>query len=475
MRGSAGNARRSGWLWSLGLGLALLFTGVATPVAWSQPGAGGELAALKAEGNELVRARKFAEAEGVFRQALALAPDDFDAAFTLGRVLERLERFADAHEIYQGLTVSAPERSEPIYRLALVHRSLGRYAESVAAYEKYMAREPSDPDPWYGLAKTYETWGKAAEAIATYERYIAVETRPTEARYVALAQEAVVTLRAQLEAAPPPPAAEVAPLETAPVALGAEAAPPVPPPLPESAPARTLAVLSPLVEGDLEAQGDAAFAAGDYPTALARYTAALQEAPRRAHLAYKRGVALVALEDLPGAIDAWELALNLAPDFRLARDQMERAKQRIAVGIAPDPVDVALAAEALAAPDDLLALATTYAAQARHHGAARLAGVVVARAPSQGSYALLIRLLARIGAFDSALNLVTAMAAEPAWAVEALRLRGEVHAARLECALASYYFGLYVETVDPEGRDAELNGVRRGCDEPSLSLWHVPE
>lgn len=159
-----------------------------------------------------------------------------------GEALLREKRFADAAAKFKAATVADPTFALAWYDLAYAQRRAGRCDEAVVAYRRFAAVRPGEPDPFYGLGLCLKELGDRTGAIAALKKYLSLENRPTEQKFVDKARAEV----AALEGADSPPAAPasvaVAPPTRAPAptkspeqaAMPAQAqAPARPPPQPQ--------------------------------------------------------------------------------------------------------------------------------------------------------------------------------------------------------------------------------------------------
>ena len=133
-------------------------------------------------GSELQQARRWDEAEAVFRDLLAMAPDHVPAHLGLGGVLIEARRPAEAETVLRaGLTMPAPPKLA-----AMLHTNLGlslrhqrRDAEALVEYDRAAALAPDLPGLDIHRAEALQNLKRYDEAIAVYRAAIAV--RPGDA------------------------------------------------------------------------------------------------------------------------------------------------------------------------------------------------------------------------------------------------------------------------------------------------------
>ena len=88
-------------------------------------------------GWHLQEARAFAEAERVYREALAACGDDAVLLFNLGITLEDLERKADALAMYERALAADPAFADCHYNIALLYEMLGKQQQALRHMAQY--------------------------------------------------------------------------------------------------------------------------------------------------------------------------------------------------------------------------------------------------------------------------------------------------------------------------------------------------
>lgn len=92
-------------------------------------------------GRALVLAKKFTEAEKMFREAISRSPDSSGPYFGLGRALQEQGKFKDAlPQLEKSLSIDAS--AAVFYRLGKTWQALGDKAKAIAAFEKSLAFKP---------------------------------------------------------------------------------------------------------------------------------------------------------------------------------------------------------------------------------------------------------------------------------------------------------------------------------------------
>ena len=83
-----------------------------------------------------------AEAEALFRQAIAADSGYAPAYNNLGTVLLRRKRYAEAAEAFDTAARLRPESAEPRFNLGLLHHEIGRHREAMREYELALELDP---------------------------------------------------------------------------------------------------------------------------------------------------------------------------------------------------------------------------------------------------------------------------------------------------------------------------------------------
>ncbi len=244
-----------------------------------------------------------AEASGDVPRALAawqraaeLAPDDARAQLSVGRLQLRAGRPAEAVQTLAAVVEKHPETPGAHYWYAFALRKSGRLPAAAESYRKALDAAPDDPDPRYGLAETLKQMGDGAGALEAYKAYVRLEARPSEAKWVARANEEIARLSASDVVTPAEAPAEPLP------APGAATAPPA---ATSAAPASaTPDTTSP----------EAAFAAGRFGEAQRGFRAELERSPDNIALHHRTAVAALSAGDYPEAERRAVTVVRLDPD-----------------------------------------------------------------------------------------------------------------------------------------------------------------
>lgn len=124
-----------------------------------------------------------AEAENLYRQILAIDPDQPKAHFNLGLVLKGLGRPTDAAESYRAALALDPEYSEALSNLGNVLVDTGEPEEAVACYRKAIVLSPDFAEAHNNLGKALMDLGEYDEAGDHYDQALALRPGYDNAEY----------------------------------------------------------------------------------------------------------------------------------------------------------------------------------------------------------------------------------------------------------------------------------------------------
>ncbi|GFO70873.1 hypothetical protein GMLC_44520 [Geomonas limicola] len=139
--------------------------------------------ALLEQGVQLSEAGRFTEAARVFRQLLALDPDDADVLNNLGCALDNAGRPAEALVHYRRAIELRADFCAPHYNMGNSLRSLGEGASALGCYQRALAIEPELPQGWHNLALALQDLGRLEEAQQALERAVHLHPGYLEARH----------------------------------------------------------------------------------------------------------------------------------------------------------------------------------------------------------------------------------------------------------------------------------------------------
>ncbi|HEX3757579.1 MAG TPA: tetratricopeptide repeat protein [Kofleriaceae bacterium] len=119
-------------------------------------------------GSELLKQGKIDLAQGAFREALAVEPDNPRVLALLGLSHFRANAFGDARAIYEQLVERAPSDASHRLNLGLVYLKLNDAERAIAALETSRALDPSQGRAVSYLGLAYARAGRYAEAYRAF-------------------------------------------------------------------------------------------------------------------------------------------------------------------------------------------------------------------------------------------------------------------------------------------------------------------
>ena len=137
------------------------------------------------EGEGLLRALKYADAEKVFAEVLAVDPDNRFANLRSGIALLRLDRIAEAVKVLGHAVGVEPRRAEARYALGDALMRSGAFAAAADQWAALAELQPRRKEAWFNLAKAFEKAGQLTQsqtAMAEFERLNDAEKKADAAR-----------------------------------------------------------------------------------------------------------------------------------------------------------------------------------------------------------------------------------------------------------------------------------------------------
>ncbi len=316
------------------------------------------------KGVAAMAAGKDGEAAAELDLAIKGDPADEVSQHELGKLLFKQGKLPEAIARFQAAVKLEEKDALAWYNLAYASRKSQRFDQAAAAYRRYTVLSPDDPDGFFGYAESLRQAGKAAEAIAAYQTYLQKETRPSEKKWVERSKERIAELEvsstgaaekavqekdaadkaaatklvqdkalAEEQKAAADRAAEekVAAERASGQKPAAAAAAALEPEAQTGASAPTIAPLdlpAQVASRSKIAEGDRAFAAKDFRSALFAYQDAQVAEPKSLDAMLKGGQALARLGHDDEAIDQWNRALVLDPNNIQAHAWVAAAHER---------------------------------------------------------------------------------------------------------------------------------------------------
>jgi len=257
---------------------------------------------------------RLAQAETLYREALALQPDHADALHLLGVIASQVGRHDVAVDLI-GRAI-ARDRMSPLYHsnLGLALAGLKRYAEAIESYDRALSLRPDNAEVRFSRGNALLALGRPREALEAYERALLAKPDHVEAlcnRGAALAalgrnDEALLSYDRALTVAPDFSEA-FSNRGNALKALGR---------LDDALASYDRALTA--LPGDAQAlfnRGVTLHELRRFEEALASYDAALAASPDHAEALSNRGDALRELGRLEDALASYDRALAVRPDY----------------------------------------------------------------------------------------------------------------------------------------------------------------
>ena len=138
-----------------------------------------DIAHYKEVGLRMLQAKRFADAEALYKKVVEIDPKDYEALFTLALIYTNTGRFEEAESLYKRAYSLKGER-KTLKRLGTLYVLLKRYEEAVTSLQTLLKDEPNDTDALYTLALTYMFLGNKDAALNEYLRLKKVDPQKAE-------------------------------------------------------------------------------------------------------------------------------------------------------------------------------------------------------------------------------------------------------------------------------------------------------
>jgi tetratricopeptide (TPR) repeat protein len=142
--------------------------------------------ALSAKALELAQERQTAQAEKLWKQALAIDPKLFSAAFNLGFLYYSQKQFAEAEPLLTVATKIQPKDFNAHYLLGVVRSQLGRTIDALRAWRNALALWPDHLKLLQIMAVEYGKGGYFREAARVAERALAIKDADSSTWLIAI-------------------------------------------------------------------------------------------------------------------------------------------------------------------------------------------------------------------------------------------------------------------------------------------------
>jgi predicted O-linked N-acetylglucosamine transferase (SPINDLY family) len=116
---------------------------------------------------------RFDQALAVYRQLLAIQPDNAEVLRLAGTALAMAQRFAEG-EPFLRRSLALQANPDTTHCLGNALQGLGRFEEAVACYNQVLAVRPNDPDALNARGNAFQDLKRYAEAFADYDQALAL-------------------------------------------------------------------------------------------------------------------------------------------------------------------------------------------------------------------------------------------------------------------------------------------------------------
>jgi tetratricopeptide (TPR) repeat protein/capsular polysaccharide biosynthesis protein len=129
----------------------------------------------------LIAGNNFTQAISIYKQLIALQPEQANLYAELGLLYSRNNQIAQAIESYQQALSINPNWAELRYNLAVIWHQLGNWQEAIDSYQKTVAIDPYYTKAYFNLAVLYDQKEQLESAIANYHSAIYTDPNYTRA------------------------------------------------------------------------------------------------------------------------------------------------------------------------------------------------------------------------------------------------------------------------------------------------------
>jgi predicted O-linked N-acetylglucosamine transferase (SPINDLY family) len=127
------------------------------------------------------QALRLGEAEALYRQVLAHAPDQPNCLHGLGGVLLQAGRVAEALDALGRVAALQPEEAIYQHAVGMALATAARYDEAAVAFERAVSLNPNLAEAHNGLGNVYLARSEHGKAIAAYRRALQIQPRFAQA------------------------------------------------------------------------------------------------------------------------------------------------------------------------------------------------------------------------------------------------------------------------------------------------------
>ncbi|MDD5080212.1 MAG: tetratricopeptide repeat protein [Candidatus Omnitrophica bacterium] len=125
------------------------------------------------------RQARYPEAEGVFKKAIELAPQDYWPYAEIGRFYLKQDKFPEADAAFRKAAGLNPGNAWPYIGLGQSYHAQGRLPDAEALFRKAIELDPGNKWAYIGMKKVYAQQSRHFEPVALFKK--AIESNPQEA------------------------------------------------------------------------------------------------------------------------------------------------------------------------------------------------------------------------------------------------------------------------------------------------------
>jgi tetratricopeptide (TPR) repeat protein len=121
--------------------------------------------------------------ELLWRDTIAKNPTSWMAQMNLGHTLVDEHRFAEAEGFYRAAIALAPDLAEPYYSLASAEAQQGRFADAVVKYQKAIDINPRIASMYLDMGHSFAELKQFDRALDCYQKAVALQSNDSNLRY----------------------------------------------------------------------------------------------------------------------------------------------------------------------------------------------------------------------------------------------------------------------------------------------------
>jgi tetratricopeptide (TPR) repeat protein len=141
------------------------------------------LEGLLSKGAELAKSKDYSGAEKMYRQALAIAPENPDILKALGDVCQKQFKYKESIAVFDAILKRAPLYPGVNHLLGVSYYALNEFDKAVDAEKKELVGDPTNQQARYYLALALDAVDRKAEAIEQLEQLRAINPKDQSLLY----------------------------------------------------------------------------------------------------------------------------------------------------------------------------------------------------------------------------------------------------------------------------------------------------